>query len=188
MDEQGKDGALGLSIRDAVPGDAAALLEIYAPYVRETAISFEMEPPSVEEFTQRIRTTLERYPYIVAELRSSGEEPRIVGYAYVGEFHEREAYRTSAETSIYVAKDERGHGTGRALYEELERRCADSGLINLYACIAYAPEEDAHLTNASVRFHEALGYRMAGHFNKCARKFDTWYDMVYMEKFIAPHE
>ncbi|MEE6146788.1 N-acetyltransferase family protein [Olsenella sp. YH-ols2223] len=179
----------GLLIREATPEDAPALLAIYAPYVRETAISFELVPPSEEEFRRRIASTLERYPYLVAERAPEpGGAPLPVGYAYVGPFHEREAYRTSAETSIYVAADERGHGVGRALYDELERRCAAAGICNLYACVAYASAPDAHLTNASAAFHEALGYRLVGRFEKCARKFGTWYDMVYLEKFVAPHE
>lgn len=173
----------GLLIREATPADAPALLAIYAPYVRETAISFELVPPSEEEFRARIASTLERYPYLVAERAGAP-----VGYAYAGPFHEREAYRTSAETSIYVAASERGRGVGRALYDELERRCAASGIRNLYACVAFAPAPDAHLTNASTAFHEALGYRLVGRFEMCARKFGTWYDMVYLEKFVAPHE
>lgn len=179
----------GLLIREATPEDAPALLAIYAPYVRETAISFELVPPSEEEFRRRIASTLERYPYLVAERAPEpGGTPVPVGYAYVSPFHEREAYRTSAETSIYVAADERGHGVGRALYDELERRCAAAGVCNLYACVAYASAPDAHLTNASAAFHEALGYRLVGRFEKCARKFGTWYDMVYLEKFVSPHE
>ena len=173
---------MGLTIRSATPADASDLLKIYSPYVIETAITYEYDVPSVEEFAERIRSTLEKYPYLVAEL-----DGRAVGYAYAGVFHEREAYRMSAETSIYVAQDERGHGGGRALYDALEDACRKRGICNLYACIAYTEVEDEYLTQASVRFHTKLGYRMVGRFEKCARKFDRWYDMVYMEKFIAPH-
>jgi phosphinothricin acetyltransferase len=177
------EGIMGLTIRSATPADARDLLKIYAPYVTETAITYEYDVPSVEEFAERIRTTLEKYPYLVAEL-----DGRAVGYTYAGIFHEREAYRMSAETSIYVAQGEHGHGVGRALYEALEDSCRQRGIRNLYACIAYTEVEDEHLTQGSVRFHTKLGYRMVGRFQKCARKFDHWYDMVYMEKFIASHE
>ena len=172
-----------LSIRSAAVSDAQALLDIYAPYVTETAITYEYEVPIVEEFAQRISSTLERYPYLLAEL-----DGKPVGYAYAGVFHEREAYLASAETSIYVARDRRGQGIGKALHESLEEACRESGICNLYACIAYSEVEDEHLTHASVRFHEKMGYRMVGCFKKCACKFGRWYDMVYMEKFIAPHE
>lgn len=171
------------TIRNAEPEDAEALLSIYAPYVVNTAITYEYDVPSVEEFADRIRSTREKNPYLVAEV-----DGRPVGYAYAGVFHARAAYRASAETSIYVALGEHGHGIGRALYDALEEACRQRGICNLYACIAYTEVEDEHLTQASVRFHTKLGYRMVGRFQKCAKKFDHWYDMVYMEKFIAPHE
>ncbi len=174
---------MDITIRSATPDDAEALLAIYAPYVSETAITFELEPPSLAEFRQRIARIGARYPYLVAEVDG---EP--VGYAYVGEFHAREAYACSAETAIYLRRDQRGKGVGRRLYQDLEATCAARGITNLYACIAYVEPEDEYLTQASVRFHERMGYRLVGRFNKCARKFDRWYDMVYMEKFVADHK
>lgn len=174
---------MDITIRSAVPDDAEALLAIYAPYVSDTAITFELEPPSLDEFRRRIEAIGARYPYLVAE---AGGEP--VGYAYVGEFHAREAYACSAETAIYLRRDQRGKGVGRRLYQALEQSCARRGITNLYACIAYVEPEDEYLTQASVRFHERMGYHLAGRFRKCARKFGRWYDMVYMEKFIAAHE
>lgn len=176
-------GTVSLTIRTARPEDAEALLDIYRPYVEGTAITYEYDVPTAEEFARRIAETLERYPYLVAE-----SDGRVVGYAYVGVFHAREAYRASAETSIYVACDQHGQGIGRALYGALEDACRERGIHNLYACIAYTEVEDEYLTQASVRFHQRMGYRMVGRFRKCARKFGRWYDMVYMEKFIAPHE
>lgn len=170
-----------LTIRDATMADAKALLALYAPYVRETAVSFELDPPSVREFQDRMAATLERYPYLVAELGG-----KVVGYAFAGEFHAREAYRSSAETSIYVARDMHGRGIGRALYEALERACVRCGITNLYACLAYVQPEDECLTLASPLFHGRMGYRLVGRFESCARKFGRWYDMVYMEKHIAP--
>lgn len=104
-----------ITLRAARPDDAAALLEIYAPYVTGTAITFEYDVPSVEEFRARIEHTLKKYPYIVAE--SGGE---IVGYAYTGEFKERAAYGWSVETSIYVARGKKHCGIGKRLYRALE--------------------------------------------------------------------
>lgn len=140
-----------ITLRAARPDDAAALLEIYAPYVTGTAISFEYDVPSVEEFRARIEHTLKKYPYIVAE--SGGE---IVGYAYTGEFKERAAYGWSVETSIYVARGKKRCGIGKRLYRALEDISRLQNILNLNACIAYPHEEDEYLTKNSVQFHEHL--------------------------------
>ena len=100
----------------ATVADAAALREIYLPYVRTTAVTFELEDPTLEDFTERVRKTLERYPYIVAV-----EEGEIVGYAYASAFRPRAAYLHSIETSIYMRMDYRGKGVGRRLYETLAK-------------------------------------------------------------------
>ena len=104
-----------IHIRTASPDDAAALLAIYAPYVRETAITFEYDVPSTEEFVRRITHTLEKYPYLVAE-----KDHSILGYAYAGPFHERAAYDWAVETSIYVDRNQKHSGIGRLLYDTLE--------------------------------------------------------------------
>ena len=171
-----------MQIRVAEEKDAATLLEIYSYYVEKTAITFEYETPSIEEFTHRIHDIKAKYPYIVAE-----ENGEILGYAYGSAFHPRAAYGWCAEMSIYVRHDRRGSGAGGRLYRALESLLAEMGILNLNACIAFPPEEDAFLTLDSVRFHEKMGYRMAGHFHACGRKFDRWYDMVWMEKHLGPH-
>lgn len=171
-----------IHIRVANVADAENLLKIYAPYVRDTAITFEYEIPSVEEFAGRIEKVLERYPYLVAEL--DGE---IVGYAYAGPFHSRAAYQWGVETSIYVDKDKKRAGVGGKLHGALEYILREQGILNLNACIAYPEEEDEHLTRDSVRFHKRLGYRMVGEFQKCGYKFKRWYNMVWMEKHIGEH-
>lgn len=169
-------------IRTAVPEDAQAILSIYAPYIRSTAITFEYDVPTVAEFTRRIETTLQRYPYLVAE-----EGSRILGYAYAGPLKGRAAYDWSCELSIYLAPEAKGRGLGRALYGALEGRLKEMGITNLYACIAYPKEEDEYLTKNSVDFHRHLGFAPIGHFHDCGYKFGRWYDMVWMEKLIAPH-
>lgn len=171
-----------MNIRTATPADAESLLLIYRPYVEQTAITFECEVPTVEQFRQRIAQHLLHYPYLVAE-----EDARPVGYAYVGAFQERAAYQWSVETSIYVARDKRRLGIGHRLYAALEDECRRRGFQNMYACISYTDHEDEYLTLGSVRFHEREGYRLVGRFVKCGRKFDRWYDMVWMEKLIGPH-
>ena len=166
-------------IRDASLMDAEAMQAIYAPYVERTAITFEVEAPSVEEFRRRVRHTQEKYPWLVAE--RNGE---VLGYAYLGEFKSRAAYAHSAETSIYVRMDAHGMGIGRALYVSLEERAQAMGLLNLNACIAYTETADDYLTDASVRFHERMGYVRCAHFHQCARKFGHWYNMIWMEKLF----
>lgn len=170
-------------LRTADPTDAAALLEIYAPYVLDTAITFEYDVPSEAEFAARIARTLQRYPYLVAELDGTA-----IGYAYTGAFHPRAAYDRAAETSIYLRGDCRGHGLGRRLYTALETISLAQNVQNLYACIGWPDEEDAHLTRASAAFHERLGYTLVGEFHRCGYKFGTWYSMVWMEKLLGAHE
>ena len=229
-----------LTFRVARPEDAEALLAIYAPYVEETAITFEYEVPSVEAFRARIAHTLATYPYIVAveaqeanagtgrvdgtpvsSTSASGADAaagayrtseHIIGYAYVGRLHARAAYDWTVETSIYVDRRARKHGLGRQLYERLEAILRAMNIISVNACIAYPGTmnanvadrgrkdlregsadsgagigEDPYLNTNSPDFHAHLGYQLIGHFHACAYKFDRWYDMIWMEKWIAPH-
>ena len=171
-----------LRIRSVKLDEAQELLAIYAPYVTDTAITFEYDIPSLDEFANRIKMIQEKYPYLVAV-----QDGEIVGYAYATAFHPRAAYSRCVEMAIYLKTDCRGQGIGRKLYEELEIRLKEKGILNLYACIGYAPVEDEYLTNASVRFHEKMGYKVKGHFTKCGYKFGRWYDMVWMEKMIGEH-
>ncbi len=171
-----------LSIRLARPGDGAALAEIYRPYVLDTAITFEYEAPDGEEMARRVARTLERYPWLVAEL-----DGLPVGYTYASAFKGRAAYDWAVETSIYLARGLQGRGIGRALHDALEKALAKQNVLNLNACIAYTEQETARLTKASVRFHEKLGYRLVGRFHQCGYKFGTWYDIVWMEKMLGPH-
>lgn len=110
-----------------------------------------------------------------------------MGYTYAGAFIWRPAYDWSAEATIYVAKDARRCGVGRKLYEALERELKSMGILNLYACIGYPEEDDEYLTKNSAQFHEHLGFKLAGRFHKCGRKFGRWYDMIWMEKIIGEH-
>lgn len=169
-------------IRPAVPEDAEALLEIYAPYVQNTAISFEYTMPSVEEFAGRIRSTLTCYPYLAAL-----QGDKIVGYAYASAFKSRAAYDWAVETSVYVSQTCRGGGIGRALYEKLEAVLRRQNILNLNACIAFPTGEDPHLTTDSPNFHARLGYEKVAHFHQCGFKFNTWYDMIWMEKLLGSH-
>ena len=172
-----------ITIRAAVPDDSGALLSIYRPYVERTAITFEYEVPSEEEFARRIRHTLKRYPYLIAET-----DGQILGYAYAGPFHERPAYDWAVETSIYVDMDRRRTGVGKHLYCALERILTAQNILNLNACIAWPETEDEYLTRNSADFHLHLGYRLVGEFHQCGYKFGRWYNMIWMEKLVGNHQ
>lgn len=180
-----KELKTSISIEKVVEEDAEKLLEIYRPYVMETAISFEYEVPSVEEFQKRIHDISEKYPYIKAVC--DGE---ILGYAYAGTFKSRKAYDWSGETSIYVRQDARRKGVGQALYVALENSLCEMGILNLNACIAVpqSEENDGHLNHDSQLFHENMGFQLVGTFHKSGYKFQTWYDMIWMEKILGEHQ
>ena len=169
-------------IRATTREDAGSLLKIYSYYVENTAISFEYVAPSLDEFSKRISSTLEKYPYIVLE-----DDGLIRGYAYAGAFHSRAAYAHCCEVTIYLDHDSKGNGYGKALYEALEKALKKMGIINLYACIADPEVEDEYLTKNSECFHQHMGYTKVGEFHKCGYKFGRWYNMIWMEKMIGEH-
>ncbi|MGN0158377.1 MAG: GNAT family N-acetyltransferase [Brotaphodocola sp.] len=171
-----------ITIRTARLEDAEAILFIYAYYVEHTAITFEYEVPTLEEFRSRMARTLKKYPYLVALC-----DEKIMGYAYAGAFVGRAAYDWSAELSIYIAQEARNCGLGRKLYESLEQKLGKMGILNLYACIGYPDENDEYLTKNSAEFHEHLGFQTVGRFYKCGYKFGRWYHMIWMEKIIGVH-
>lgn len=172
-----------ISIRFAKPEDAKELLKIYAYYVTDTAISFETEVPSEEEFKLRIEDVLKSYPFIVA-----CKDDEILGYAYLHSFVGRKAYELSAETTIYLNPDKKKMGIGKKLYSVLEDIAKAQNITNLYSCIGYVDKEDEYLNNNSVQFHEHIGFRMVGKFENCGHKFGRWYHMVWMEKIIGEHK
>ena len=172
-----------ISIRFAKSEDAKELLKIYAYYVTDTAISFETEVPSEEEFKLRIEEVLKSYPFIVA-----CKDDEILGYAYLHSFVGRKAYELSAETTIYLNPDKKKMGIGKKLYSVLEDIAKEQNITNLYSCIGYVDKEDEYLNNNSVQFHEHIGFRMVGKFENCGHKFGRWYHMVWMEKIIGEHK
>ena len=182
-----------IRIRVATEDDAESLLAIYAPYVIKTAITFEYEVPTLEEFRGRIRHTLQKYPYLVA-VRDS----EIIGYAYAGAFYGRRRYVLrrqcqdrkhdyAGQTSIYVEENLRRCGVGGKLNRALEAVCGAMGILNMEACIGVPEVEDEYLTRNSENYHAHIGYRLVGEFYKCGYKFGRWYNMVWMEKLIGEH-
>lgn len=171
-----------INIRQATLDDAEQILEIYAYYVENTAITFEYKVPSLDEFKSRMTNTMKRYPYLVIE-----KEGRIQGYAYAGTFVGRAAYDWSCEMTVYLDHKAQSCGLGRTIYEALEKAVQKMGILNLYACIGYPEYEDEYLTKNSADFHSHLGYVKVGEFHKCGYKFGRWYNMIWMEKIIGEH-
>lgn len=169
-----------MKIRYVEEKDAKELVNIYKPYVEDTAISFEYTTPSVEEFKNRIKTTLEKYPYILVE-----DDGEILGYAYASAFKSRIAYKKSVETSIYVKKTNRSNGIGRMLYEKMEELLKQQGIVNMCACITKGEEDDPKSDPASRKFHEKMGFKLVGEFKHIGYKFDKWYGIVWMQKLIG---
>lgn len=163
-------------IRDATERDAAALAAIYAPLVRESPASFELEPPDAEEFARRIQRARSRWALLVAE---AGAE--ILGYAYGGELRSRPAYGWSVETSVYVASHHHRKGVGRGLYARLLDRLTERGFRNAYAGIVIPNE-------ASVALHEAAGFERIGVFPRVGFKLGAWHDVAWMHRPLGAGE
>ena len=140
-----------VALRPACLEDAAAILEIYAPYVRDTVISFEYEPPTLAAFTTRMARIMANYPYLVAERAG-----RIEGYAYASRHMERQAYDWDVETSVYLDSQIRGQGIGRALYTALFGMLRELGYYNAYAIVALPGQ-------GSLAFHQRMGFYGGGH-------------------------
>ncbi|MDR7482256.1 MAG: N-acetyltransferase family protein [Armatimonadota bacterium] len=159
-------------LRIATREDAPAICAIYAPIVRETAISFEIEPPSVAEMAHRIRTTLARYPWIVCAPGGA-----VLGYAYAGPHRTRAAYQWSVDVSIYVAAAARRRGVGRALYAALLEILRLQGFYNAFAGIG--------LPNpASVGLHEAMGFVPVGVYRTVGFKLGRWHDVGWWQRSL----
>ena len=168
-----------LKIRDAQLEDAQRLVEIYSHYVLNTAVSFECTAPSVEEFAERIKNIKTKYPYLVCE-----KDGKIIGYVYASSYSSRAAYDWTVSTSIYVDKDCRRNGAGVLLYNELEKRLKEKGIVNLLAGVAFCENEDEYLTNDSQKFHLKMGYSEVAHMKGVGKKFERWYDIKWFQKKI----
>ncbi len=171
-----------IQIRTAAAEDAWELLKIYKLYVEKTAITFEYDVPTPEEFKARIENTLKKYPYLVAE-----KDGELLGYVYTGPFVGRAAYGWAAEVSIYLKEGSQRLGLGKRLYQAIEEISRAQNILNLNACIGSPETEDEYLTRNSIQFHSHMGYRWVGEFYKCGYKFGRWYNMVWMEKIIGEH-
>lgn len=159
-------------IRAAQRRDVPAMLAIYAPYVRETTISFEYEPPTGREFMARFERIARRFPWILAE-----DDGCILGYAYADAPFERAAYQWNAELSVYIAPQWHRCGVGRALYLRIEQLLAALGYVRAHGVLT---DENA----ASLAFHAALGYTEEARFRHVGFKFGCWHDVFWVGKAL----
>jgi L-amino acid N-acyltransferase YncA len=171
----GKDWQLtGLQIRDAGPADVAAMLAIYRPHVEESAVSFELAVPGIDDFSARVAKAQTRWSWLVAEI-----DGVCTGYAYGTALRDREAYRWSVEVSAYVHPAHQRRGIASALYRRLLAELQQRGFCQAFACIA--------LPNpASVAMHEKLGFVQAGSFRSVGRKFGRWHDIAWLQRELRP--
>ena len=152
-------------IRPATPTDAAALAEIYNPFILHTTITFEEEQVRAPEMARRIEANLAVLPWLVEEL-----DGRIVGYAYASPWKARSAYRHTVESTVYVAPDAARRGIGERLYRALLDDLRQRGIHTVIGLIALP-------NDASIALHEKLGFVMAAHLKEVGRKFDRWVDV-----------
>jgi phosphinothricin acetyltransferase len=163
-----------MRLRAATPDDAAAVAEIYAPFVTASAVSFETEPPGAAAMRERIESGRGVYPWLIGEARDGS----ILGYAYAGPFRTRPAYRFAVETSIYLRSDACGRGLGMKLYEPLLAILVAQGFTQAIAAISLPNE-------ASVRLHERLGFERAGTYRQVGWKLGAWHDVGLWQRPLA---
>lgn len=162
-----------MRVRDASQLDGQACAAIYAPYVIDTAITFECDPPSPAEMAARIARAQRTHAWVVLE-----HEDRVVGYAYGGPFNSRAAYRWSCEVSVYLERARRRSGGGRALYDALFTRLAERGFRTAAAGMTLP-------NDASVGLHRAMGFEPVGTYRQIGYKHDRWHDVAWVQRAIA---
>jgi phosphinothricin acetyltransferase len=163
-------------IRPATERDAAGCVAVYAPYVRDTVISLEAEPPSVPEMADRIAAANRGHAWFVLE-----EAGRVAGYAYGSRFHTRAAYRWSCEVSVYLEMGRRRTGAGRALYERLFERLVERGYRTAAAAMTLPNE-------ASAGLHTALGFAQVGVHSRIGWKYGAWHDVALFQRPLTAGE
>jgi phosphinothricin acetyltransferase len=168
--------AVATAVRDACEADAGACAAIYAPYVTDTAVSFEDHPPEPEDMARRIAGAVRTHAWLVLE-----EQGRVVGYAYGGPFRSRAAYDWSCEVSVYLERGRRRTGGGRVLYEALLARLAERGFRTVVAGMTLP-------NDASVGLHRAMGFEEVGTFRRLGWKHGRWHDVAFVQRAIGVEE
>ncbi|SDE29134.1 GNAT family N-acetyltransferase [Belnapia rosea] len=165
-----------IRVRPSAEDDIVAIAAIYGHHVLHGTGSFETEPPNEDDMRRRRADVLARgLPYLVAE----GSDGAILGYAYASAYRPRAAYRNTAENSVYVRHDVNGRGIGRLLLQELLTQCETLGVRQMVAVVG----DSANL--ASVRLHEAFGFRLVGTLRSVGRKHGRWLDTVLLQRALG---
>ncbi len=167
---------MNTAIRAATPENAEAILNIYAPYITDTCVSFETEVPTLVEFTKRIEGILENYPYLVYEA-----DGKIAGYAYASKHRERTAYQYSADVSIYIASEYQRRGIGKKPYTNLFDILKANDIFTVYAGITLP-------NDSSVGLHKSLSFHEVGVYHNVGYKFGKWLDVLWMEKPLRAYD
>ena len=165
-----------MPLRIAAPGDAPALLAIYTPYVTGSCYTFETEPPTEEEFRERMRGIQRFFPYLVLE-----EDGQLLGYAYAHFFHERRAFQWLCETTIYVRRDCHRNGCATKLYNALLRILAAQGFCDAVAVLGCP-------NLPSERFHEHMGFALEMTYPQAGYKQGAWHDVKYYVKHLTARQ
>lgn len=162
-------------IRDATTSDAHACAAIYLPYVTNTCITFELTPPTTHQMALRIHTAQRDHAWIVLE-----DQGQVIGYAYADTFRARAAYRWTCEVSVYLDREQRGSGNGRALYSHLLPRLAERGMRTAVACMTLP-------NDASRKLHRSMGFTDVGTMRGVGYKHGAWHDVAFAHKNLTPH-
>ena len=161
-----------IAIRSATVADAPRCAEIYAPFVTDSWVSFELEAPGPEEMAGRIAKALQSHDWLVAE-----REGAVLGYAYGSEHRTRAAYRTSCDVAVYVDRDQTRQGIGRALYEALLPSLKDRNVHAAFAGIALP-------NDASIALHRAMGFDPVGIYRQVGWKMGDWRDVAWFQRLL----
>ncbi len=160
-------------VRDATAADAEACAAVYAPYVTDTVITFETEPPTAAQMADRITAARRSHAWVVLE-----DDGRVVGYAYGGPYKARPAYRWSCEVSVYLERGRRRTGAGRALYAALFDRLAERGFRTAVAGTTLP-------NDASEALHRAMGFERVGVYRRIGWKHGSWHDVAVGQRTLA---
>jgi len=162
-------------VRPAVADDLPRLTEIYNHYVRTTAITFDIEPVTVEERRAWFEQFSTAGPH---RLRVAEQDGLVLAYAGSHRFRDKKAYDTTVEVTVYCAADATGRGLGQQLYATLFEALAREDVRLAVAGIT--------LPNlASIALHERFGFTLAGVMHQVGRKFDRYWDVAWYEKRLA---
>lgn len=161
-----------MEIRDAKLEDGEQVADVYNYYIQQTHHTFETDPLEAEEMQKRISVVTQKYPFLVAE-----DEGQILGYAYATQFKLRQAYEYASEVSIYVRNAAKQKGIGTQLYMKLFDELSETDIHAVVAGISLP-------NDASVLFHERLGFEKVAHFKEVGYKLGRWIDVGYWEKIL----